>query len=534
MLASLYAPIRLTDVLPELIVVAGGCVTLVAGLSGTERARRTVPWLALAALVAALITIWAGLAGSWDALSDIRGGLFVDNLAQFVRMAALIVGVIIVLVAWYDATPAECGEFFSMALFSIAGLMLVGPSADLVVLFLAIELVSIPSYVMVTLSQRKPHSVEAGTKYFYLGALAAAITAYGFSFLYGVIGSAALNGEAIDRIRAALHAPGTLEYALATAGIVISIGGLLFKIAAVPLHFYIADVYQGAAASVAGLLGFVPKLAGMVAIFKVITLTGWRTTEGGLFWLLWLVSAFSMTVGNVLALRQTNVKRMLGYSGIAHAGYMLVGVLAGPSADGGFLGDGTAAVLYYVVIYGLANLGAFALLGLLRQRGEPCETVRDIAGLILRHPGPALLMALAMITLMGLPPTPGFWGKLSLFGSALAVARDSGPEVRTWLISLVVLAVINSAIAAAYYLRVTAAVLLYESEEVAEPAPREAQYVGAIMCGFLLLVYAFWPNGLLNVGRSASGDLQRAAITVPASESPVLTAPDAGTDAPTP
>ena len=529
MLASLYAPIRLSDVLPELIVVAGGCATLVAGLSGSERARRTVPWLALAALVVALGSIWAGLAGSWDALSDIRGGLFVDNLAQFVRMAALIVGVIIVLVAWYDAAPAECGEFFSMALFSIAGLMLVGPSADLVVLFLAIELVSIPSYVMVTLSQRKPHSVEAGTKYFYLGALAAAITAYGFSFLYGVIGAAALNGEAIDRIRAALHTPGTLEYALATAGIVLSIGGLLFKIAAVPLHFYIADVYQGAAASVAGLLGFVPKLAGMVAIFKVITLTGWRTTEGGVFWLLWLVAAFSMTVGNVLALRQTNVKRMLGYSGIAHAGYMLVGVLAGPSA-GGFLGDGTAAVLFYVVIYGLANLGAFALLGLLRQRGQPCETIRDLAGLILRHPGPALLMALAMITLMGLPPTPGFWGKLSLFGSALAVARDSGPEVRTWLISLVVLAMINSAIAAAYYLRVTAAVLLYESDEVAEPAPREAQYVGAIMCGFLLLVYAFWPNGLLNVGRSASTDLQRAAITVPVSaEPPALTAPDTDT-----
>jgi len=254
---------------------------------------------------------------------------------------------------------------------------------------------------------------------------------------------------------------------------------------------------------VAGLLGFVPKLAGMVAILKIVSLTGhWRSLEGGVFWLLWIVAAVTMTVGNVLALRQTNVKRMLGYSGIAHSGYMLVGILAGPHGGGGLMGDGVAALLYYVVIYGIANLGAFAVLGLLRRRGEACETLRDIAGLLRRQPTMALLMSLAMLTLMGLPPTAGFWGKLSLFGSALTVSQDlSSSGYQSWLVALVIIGVLNSAVGVAYYLRVTAACLLYESDEPVEVAPREAQYMGAVACGFLLLIFMFYPNALLNSGR---------------------------------
>ena len=218
-----------------------------------------------------------------------------------------------------------------------------------------------------------------------------------------------------------------------------------------------------------------PKFAGFLAICKIMLVTGhWEIENGAVFWLLWIIAAVSMTVGNTLALMQSNIKRMLAYSGIAHSGYMLVGVLIGPDAGTGVMGDGTAAVLYYVVIYGIANLAAFAILGLLRSGGQPCETLRDIAGLLHRHVGLALLMALAMLTLMGLPPTAGFWGKLSLFGGALAgVATGVMPVgYDRWLIVLVIIGVLNSAVAAAYYLRVIAAVLLYENDRPAEATPQ--------------------------------------------------------------
>lgn len=512
---DLTPPITLAALLPELVVLTAGCVALLLGQAATRAAREAIPWVCFIGLALALAVLRFGGDPSVD--GEIRSGLLMGPLAHFVRLAALILGAVILLVSWSQPSTEEAGEFFSMAMFSLCGLMLVGAAADLVVLFMALELVSIPTYVMVALSRRGLKPLEAGTKYFYLGALAAAITAYGFTFLYGVAGGARMDATAINNIAAALNTPGTTAYALATIGVVVSIGGLLFKIAAVPLHFYIADVYEGAASPVAGLLGFVPKLAGLAAIFAIAGLTDWRTTSGGLFWLLWIVAGLSMTVGNVLALRQTNVKRLLAYSGIAHSGYMLVGILAGPDRGIGAAGDGLAAVLYYAVVYGIANLGAFALLGLLQVRGAACETVRDLAGLVRRHPGPALLMALAMMTLMGLPPAPGFWGKLSLFGSALAVSREAPPESSSWLVALVIIAVINTAIGAAYYLRVIAAVLLYEAERTAEPAPREAQHIGATLCGFLLLMFSFFPSVLLNAGRHATLTLRenRAIVLAP-------------------
>lgn len=498
--------IPLAALWPELILLIGGCVVLLLGQVRRETWRPTAPWLTLATLVVALgAVIWRW---RWGDAGEAEGnGLYYYTLAPFVRIAALELGVLLTLVNWSESREGERGEFLSMMLFSLTGLLLVGAADNLLLLFLALELVSIPTYIMVVLSRTHERALEAGTKYFYLGALSAAVMAYGFSFLYGVSGSASL-GVTVDAVAGALRQPGTLPYGLAMVGIVLSLGGLLFKVAAVPLHFYIADVYQGAASPVAGLLGFVPKLAGLIAIFKIVALTGyWELGQQGVYWLLWLIAVFSMTVGNVLALRQTNIKRLLGYSGIAHAGYMLVGIIAGPAAGtGGILGDGTAAVLYYVVVYGIANLGAFAVLGLLRVRTGACETLRDVAGLLRREPTLALLLALAMFTLMGLPPTPGFWGKLALFGSALTAAQTE-VATHTSLLVLVIIAVLNSALAAAYYLRVIAAVLLFENDEPAYAPPREAQRVGALLCGFLLLIFAVYPATLMAPSQSATREL---------------------------
>jgi len=503
-----YLPIPLSAVIPEIILLIGGCIVLLLGQAGRAELRRAAPPVALVTIVLAIVAV---MLRAWQPGMIAEGsGLTYGPLATFARHSTLVLGVILAFVAWLQPAEHERGEFWSMLLFALLGLLLVGAADDLLMLFLALELVSIPTYVLVALSRRNLAALEAGTKYFYLGAFAAALTAYGFSLIYGVAGTASLSG-AIDGVTRALRHPGTLEYGLAAVGVLLSLAGLLFKIAAVPLHLYIADVYQGAASSVAGLLGFVPKFAGFLAICKIVQLTGhWDLASPPIFWVLWLIAAVSMTVGNTLALMQTNIKRMLAYSGVAHSGYMLVGILIGPDAGQGLLGDGTAAVFYYIVVYGIANLGAFAILGLLRVGREPCETLRDVAGLLRRHPGLALLMALAMLTLMGLPPTAGFWGKLSLFGGALAsVATGVAPvEYDRWLVALVIIGVLNSALAAAYYLRVIAAVLLYENERPAEAVPEEAPHIGAILCGFLLLVFAFAPSMLLEPGRRATAGLR--------------------------
>lgn len=511
--------ISISTLLPELILLIGGCIVLLGTPLRRERAGGHLPWVTLLSLVAALVVAWfQGQRTALEVPTDQGSGLYYHSLAAFVRIAALELGILIALVNWSLGQRDERGEFLSMMLFSLCGVLLVAAADNLLILFLALELVSIPTYIMVVLSRTGRQSLEAGTKYFYLGALAAAIMAYGFSFLYGVSGTLAL-GPLAESVAGALANPGTLKYGLAVIGILLSLTSMFFKIGAVPLHFYIADVYQGAASQVAGLLGFVPKIAGLVAIFKLIMLTGyWEQALPGVLWLLWIVAVLSMTVGNVLALRQTSIKRMLAYSGVAHAGYMLVGVIAGPLASRGSGGtvaawDGTAAVLYYVVIYGIANLLAFAILGLLRVRRGECETVRDVAGLLRREPALALLLALAMFTLMGLPPTPGFWGKLSLFGSALTAARAQGD---TWLITLVIIGVVNSAIGAAYYLRVIAAVLLQESDEPAVSLPHDAQRFGALLCGLLILIFTLYPTLLSTASQRATAELQTIRTTPPA------------------
>lgn len=531
MVEALRPAIPFAVLWPEIILMIAGCVILMLGQSRREELRRLGPWLGLFALVTAIAIVML-----WPHDAAVGSGLLFDSLARFVRIAALELGILLMLVNWSQARSSEQGEYLSMMFFSLVGVLLVSAADNLLILFLALELTSIPTYIMVVLSRDKLASTEAGIKYFFLGALATAIMAYGFSFLYGVSGTMALSNVVdaggnvtltgtIDAIQAALRQPGTLAHGLAIVGITLSLAGVLFKVAAVPLHFYIADVYQGAASPVAGLLGFVPKIAGFVAIFRIVHASGvWSslvtvgTANSGaavMFYLLWWIAALSMTVGNLLALYQTNIKRMLAYSGIAHTGYMLVGVLAGPLAGEtlqsgrlGLMGNGTANVMYYVVVYGVANLAAFAVLGLLRVRGRACETLRDVAGLLRREPGLALLLALAMFTLMGMPPTPGFWGKLGLFTSAFTASQTAVSVTQShWLVALVIIGVLNSAVAAAYYLRVVAAALLYDNEQPAHAEPREAHQIGVLLCGFLLLIFAFYPNGLLAAGEGATAEL---------------------------
>jgi NADH-quinone oxidoreductase subunit N len=363
-------------------------------------------------------------------------------------------------------------------LLSISGIFLVAGANDIILLFLGIELASLPTYIMVSISRPIPSAQEAGVKYFFLGAMAAALMLFGFSYLYGSTG--VINLDAIgDKFRAASTALGPTKLnAWQMLAIVMLMSGVAFKIAAVPLHFYAGDVYQGAATPVTAFLSFVPKASGMVALIKILYAAGgngWATPET-ITRLLWAIAALTMTVGNVLGLWQLNLKRLFACSSIAHSGYMLVGLTALVAAQQAQVQqEAIQGVLFYLAAYGIMNAGAFGVLMLLPARpvrnwsgrttptppATTAETFEDIAGQGRTHPALGLAMAVCCFSLIGLPLTVGFFGKLYLIR----------PALHSQLYGLVVITMINAAISAAYYLRIVGTMFLRADDTIPHEAP---------------------------------------------------------------
>ncbi len=493
-----WALLRL--IAPELVLLVGACAVLLVGVSRREASRFLSGWLALATLVTALLIAWNAPVTEGSAL-----GIRVGDLVWYVRMIALSIGAAVLLVNWPSPAPQERGDVFAMILFSLLGILATALADDLVLLFMALELVSVPTYVLVSISRSDIRAQEAGVKYFFLGAMSSALMVYGFSFLYGTSGTTSISTMVLNP-----------HGGYATLGLVLAFAGLAYKIAAVPFHAYAADVYQGAASPVTGLLGFFPKLAGFVALVKLLWImqpadpvaTGWNMPESA-FVFLWVVAAATMVVGNVLGFMQTNVKRMLAYSSIAHSGYMLVGVLVGPVTGGAALRDGISAMLFYIVAYGLMNLGAFAVLSLVHCEGRPAEDLDDLAGLARRQPLAALAMAICVFSLMGMPPTAGFLGKVFIFSSAFSAGDHAHHGA---LIALGVLGLVNSAIGAAYYLRIVSACYVRAPERRMDILPNSfGTQLALILCCAGVIVLGLWPRGLIAMSRRPFHDPQSAA-----------------------
>lgn len=468
--------------LPELILVATACGLLLLGISTRRGARRAAPIIALAALVAVFIILFLELGDQHG--TDIWGTFRIGSMALYIKLLTAGVGAILVLLAW-PTNPAvtgsrslelggEVGEFFGLMLLSLTGVFLAAGANNAILLFLGLELASIPTYIMVSMSRPLPVAQEAGVKYFFLGAMSAAIMLFGFSYLYGVTGQTNL-----DQIAAYFQAQPLNEHgrpvwtAWPMLAVVMLIAGFAFKIAAVPLHAYAGDVYQGAATPVTAFLAFTPKAAGFIALIKILGVVGgtaWAVPEQATR-LLWVIAVLTMTVGNVLGLLQANVKRVLAYSSVAHTGYMLVGLTALVAVPGNIDVQRAAlqGVLFYLAAYGIMNAGAFGVLMLLpsrtlepgavgRRHGDPgqplpatsAETFEDLAGQGRRHVALGLAMAVACFSLIGLPLTVGFFGKFYIFV----------PALRAELYWLVVLTAVNAAIGAAYYLRIVATLFL--------------------------------------------------------------------------
>jgi NADH-quinone oxidoreductase subunit N len=438
------APIGMIE--PLLIVSGVGILLLLSDLVLPYGRKHLSAWIAMGGIVWALVRTlmqwglaergYAGMVGL-DSLSTVFNVLFLAST-----------GVVILLShPFLKKEDVEHPEYYALLLFATAGMMMLSSGLDLITLFLGIEVLSISLYILAGYRRDSDASNEAAMKYFLLGAFSSAILLYGIALTYGALGTTNLVKIA-DMLG---NVAGPLPEGLLYAGLALILVGLAFKVAAAPFHMWTPDVYEGAPTPVTAFMSAGPKAAAFAAIIRTFFLA-FGPVHGEWDLVLSVIAILTMTVGNVAAIAQTNVKRMLAYSSIAHTGYVLIGVVTG-----GLIG-GTGAV-FYLIAYVAMNLGAFAVIIVLEHVGERGEELKDYAGLGFRYPILGAVLSLFMIALSGIPPTVGFVGKLYLFGGA----------VQSGHILLAVFGVLNSAVSVFYYLRLMVLMYMREPQEVLPP-----------------------------------------------------------------
>jgi NADH-quinone oxidoreductase subunit N len=483
---------------PEMALGLAACFLFVGGPLGKNRRMAGLTALLALAVAGVLLAFLHPQTNATDA--QYASPIIQDGLALILRWMALAGGAVLVLMSWDEVPDSHAGEYLGCLLVIVAGLSLTGLANDLVMLFLSLELTSIPTYILLYLPRQDRAAQEAALKYFLLSVFSSGFLLFGFSYLYGLAGTTNVPAllEALVR-----DDPSSLPPVVLVA-LVMVVAGLGFRITAVPFHFYAPDVYQGAPTAAVALLAFVPKAAGFAALIRVLGFGGISGTGHGLALgdqvpiLFWILAAVTMSLGNMLALLQNNVKRLLAYSSVAHSGYMLMGLaFAQPlaaSPTGAQIPGGVQAILFYLMAYGAMTIGAFALLGYLSSPDQPVETEEDLAGLSQQRPGAALLMALFLFSLIGIPLTGGFAGKLFLFFGALGVEGDNAGLFR-WLAFV---AAINAAIGAWYYLRIIAKMYLQPTLNTWSKPPAWPILTSLWACAALTLILGLYPNLLLS------------------------------------
>jgi NADH-quinone oxidoreductase subunit N len=407
--------------------------------------------MATLVLLAALLLTVNGFGDGPRTFNPAHPMVRMDAFAHFLNGVVLVSALLTVLASSKFLADLEInyGEYYTLLLAAVLGMLFLTAATDLMMLFLAVEMMSIPIYVLAGFRRGSLRSNESALKYFLIGSVASGVLVYGCALLYGATGTLSLEGirERFDP-----------ENGMAIVGAGLLLVGLAFKISSVPFHQWAPDVYEGAPTTVTGFMATAVKVAAFGALLRVLVLA----LEPGsdlIYGALWVLAALSMTVGNVMAIVQQNTKRMLAYSSIAHAGYVLVGVVAGTRS-------GHAAVLFYLFAYTFMTIGAFTVVAVLARRGEERERIDDLAGLGASSPLLAAVMALCMFSLAGIPGTAGFMGKYNLFLAAIERANAVGDSSLVWL---AIIAVLNSAVSLAYYLRVP--VVMYMRDAAAGDAP---------------------------------------------------------------
>jgi NADH-quinone oxidoreductase subunit N len=455
-------------VIPSLCVALAGLVVLLAESFRGRSERMPLGGLAIIGLAGAgvaSVLLWGRNASSF-------GVLAADNFAIFVNLVLVAIGILTVVFSSQtlerDRIPA--GEYYALMLFGIVGMMLMAQATDLLLIFLALETMSIAVYVLTGIRRDQRQSTEGAFKYFLLGAFASSFFIYGIAFTYGVTGSTSL-----DRVGAVIAAQSMSGNPMILLAVGLLIVGFAFKVAAVPFHMWSPDAYEGAPAVVTGFMSTGVKAAA-VAAFARVFLSALEPMIESWAPVLWAIAAATMIVGTVVGVAQTSLKRMLAYSSIAHGGYLLVALVAANDV-------GKAAILYYLAAYALTNLGAFGIIALLGSPDRANDDLRDYAGLWYTRPALAGLMTVCLLSLGGFPPTAGFIGKWYIFSAAVG----SGYY---WL---AIIGVLSSVVSVYFYIRIV--VMMYMSERDARPLPPPLTTVG--LAGLAVAVAGIMYLGVL-------------------------------------
>ncbi|MCY3694081.1 MAG: NADH-quinone oxidoreductase subunit N [Chloroflexi bacterium] len=470
---------------PEMILVAVASTTPLMWVFS----KRDNRWAYLALTLVGAVFAAGILVGQWPQESEsiLSGQLVVDQFSVFLRLVLLAVAAAAVVLGLGNLPKVRFGAYAAILLFSTTGMMLLVGANDLVVMFVALELMSIPIYALVAITRWRQRSTEGAIKYFTMGALSTAVTAYGVGWLYGVTGESSFAAIGEVFAQREIGPPEFLAIGLIVAA-------LSFKIALVPFHAWTPDAYDGAPTAVTAFISVAPKIAALGLLLRLLAVS-FEPYAVDLEILLGVLAAITIVAGNLIAVAQTNVKRMLAYSSIAHSGYMLAGLVATQSqVGGGLIYAGTHTLLYYAVAYALMNTGAFAVV-MLVERYRSAVDLEAYRGLGRSSPALALAMAVFILSLIGVPPTAGFFGKLLIID--VLVNGDA-----TWLAILLVLAAVVSAF---YYLRVVVNMYMRPADPDAQTVGTP-ESVGAILATTAVgtVVIGIWSGWLLEFATSGA------------------------------
>ena len=490
-------------ILPELVLSAFGVlIMLLDPILDEETSEKTLGLIALVGALAGLVSTWYMAQSPGVAFSNM---VRVDGFSVFFHVLVIAVAALVILTSYEYMTVQKirAGEYYGLILFGVVGMGLMSSAVELVLIFIALEISSISSYILAGFRRHEASSSESSLKYFLLGSFATAFFLYGVALIFGATGS-----TNIDIISGRLQTGpvGVLVY----AAIALMFVGLGFKVAAAPFHIWTPDVYEGAPAPIVGFMSTAPKAAAFAVLLRIVFAINALPLARGRSWLIWVSAALSMSIGNVAALVQSNVKRLLAYSSIAHAGYLLVAFAMLTPSDSV---NGISAAMFYTAAYAAMNVGAFAVVSHFANAGERYVTLEDYEGLGRTSPLLAATLTIFLLSLIGIPMTGGFFAKFYVFSAAL----------KADLIWLTLIGVVNSAIGAYYYLRVI--VMMYMREPRKEvpvtPVPAASGFALAI-CILVTIYLGMLPNLVLRYTQNAAQSLVQQPVSGQTESLPML------------